>query len=213
MSGFHLLFPTKSSAEELYRSSFNSGEVHRKREASLAPRPTEAISNPARYLEPTRKASEGFPYRSVVITDREGRRERQATARRTGTTLVKCAAVGGGLGATEFGTPNSCATAEATGHGFRKRNRVTSEPRPPAFRLRLASPGIKLLRCRRPTHPGCHFAARCPLYACHPRPVNGYDSLFARIRIRGRNCTTLSVRPRREAERDAYDRGPQSCRI
>ena len=76
MSGFHLLFPTKSSAEELYRSSFNSGEVHRKREASLAPRPTEAISNPARYLEPTRKASEGFPYRSVVITDREGRRER-----------------------------------------------------------------------------------------------------------------------------------------
>ena len=76
MSGFHLLFPTKSSAEDLNRSSFDSGEVHRKGEVSLAPWPTEAISKPARCLEPKRKASEGFPYTSVVITDREGRRER-----------------------------------------------------------------------------------------------------------------------------------------
>jgi hypothetical protein len=39
------------------------------------------------------------------------------------------------------------------------------------------------LRSDRPTHPGSNLAARCDLYACHPRLVNGYSVKKNRFKI------------------------------
>src|SRR4051812_44548667 len=77
-----------------------------------------------------------------------GRSDRRAAERRTSADrtvenrleVARMRKVGRVPGATEFGTPNPCVTAVAQGHGFRKRNRVAPEPRPPA-RCQLASCG------------------------------------------------------------------------